>query len=197
MGFKKRFRDLEARINQLKRDLLPIQNLTGNYSPKEQDLIRAFRILSHAEFENFIEDLATAISQRAYQKFTQQGTSGRVLRHIHQSFCREKEIELSDSESDRLQSAFRKFNATVKKNHGLRSTNIQSLFLPLGIDPSEFDTAWLNSMDTFGESRGAVAHAGSAFQVTVVLDPVVENTTVTQLLTGLQILSNKLSAYKK
>ena len=51
-----RFIQLKSRIDSLKDNLLPRTRIDGNYSEIEQDLIRGFILLVHAEIENFIED---------------------------------------------------------------------------------------------------------------------------------------------
>ena len=45
-------------------------------------------------------------------------------------------------------------NTNVQQNHGIRTKNVLSLALPVGIFESDLDAAWLTEMDAFGVDRG-------------------------------------------
>ena len=51
-----RFQQLENRIKELE-NLLPVVNISGNYSQKEIDLTRSYCLLCHAEIEAYLEDI--------------------------------------------------------------------------------------------------------------------------------------------
>jgi hypothetical protein len=48
------------------------------------------------------------------------------------------------------------------------------LLLPIGIDTDDLDTAWLATMNTFGEERGVVAHSSSTSPTIQAPDPATE-----------------------
>lgn len=56
------FRKFENRLKQLRRHLLPKAfSLTGDYSPRQLDMVMAYRLLCHAEIENHIENSAKEV----------------------------------------------------------------------------------------------------------------------------------------
>ena len=66
-----------------------------------------------------------------------------------------------------------------------------ALLIPIGIEDHQLDPLWLQQMDTFGRARGDAAHQSI---VKYVIDPHTEFVTVNQLLQGLFVLDNNLSA---
>jgi len=183
MAHSRRFRALRKRINQLEADLLPPAKPAGNYTLAEQDRVRAFRLLVHAEIEGFLEQMVEEVLAAALIKYGSTGRPNRVLKAVRQSLCRDDEVTASTDFFDAALVEFRK--KVVAKNHGLKARNVHNLFLPLGIDPDLLNTSWLNALDAFGESRGQVAHQPYNFQVNLVLDPIVEQNSVNQLVVEL------------
>ncbi|WP_294283646.1 hypothetical protein [uncultured Chryseobacterium sp.] len=49
----------------------------------------------------------------------------------------------------------------------MKESNILKVLLPLGIELSQIDTTWLNTMDSFGVTRGLFAHASNRVHIAV------------------------------
>src|SRR4051812_44075752 len=58
MAKSRRLIQLERRLGELETHFLPALKLSGNYTKKELDDTRAYCVLSHAEIEAYLEDVA-------------------------------------------------------------------------------------------------------------------------------------------
>ncbi|MGA9392099.1 MAG: hypothetical protein WBV69_16845 [Candidatus Sulfotelmatobacter sp.] len=83
------------------------------------------------------------------------------------------------------------FNQAISLNHGIRESNLLALLLPIGLLPREIDPTWLGTTDSFGAKRGQTAH--TSFRVQQQPDPRTESTTVSQILSGLAVLDEKIA----
>jgi hypothetical protein len=140
MGNSRRFLALKKRMAQLEHDLLPPVNAVGGYTLQDQDQIRGFRILVHAEIEAFLEDLASDIVKRSLNRYTATGKANKILKSLAQAFCRSHRPTTGE---DFFVSAVKQYQDVIKGNHGIKEANICVLFLPIGIDRGLLDSAWL------------------------------------------------------
>ena len=193
MGNSRRFLVLKKRVVQLGRDLLPPVNPVGGYSLQDQDQIRGFRILVHAEVEAFLEDLASEIVQKSLNRYTATGKANKILKTLAQAFCRSHRPTTGEDFYVRAVKQYQE--DVIKGNHGIKEANICVLFLPIGIDRGLLDPAWLSTMSSFGAKRGEVAH--SSFRVATVLDPVIENNFVQQLTANLEQFDIQLTPIRR
>ncbi len=60
------------------------------------------------------------------------------------------------------------------------------MFIPIGFNMSNCDTLFLQTMSTFGEGRGIVAHTSGKSHVKKAVDPKDEYTTLLGILVGLE-----------
>ena len=192
MGNSRRFLALKKRMAQLEHDLLPPVNAVGGYTLQDQDQIRGFRILVHAEIEAFLEDLASDIVKRSLNRYTATGKANKILKSLAQAFCRSHRPTTGE---DFFVCAVKQYQEVIKGNHGIKEANICVLFLPIGIDRGLLDSAWLSTMSSFGVKRGEVAH--SSFRVATVLDPVIENNLVQQLTASLEQFDIQLTPIRR
>ena len=77
-------------------------------------------------------------------------------------------------------------------NHGIRERNVLKLLLPVGIREIEIESAWLATIDGFGNNRGTTAHQ-SAKKPQTIPDPKSELETVKAILKGLVPIDRRLS----
>jgi hypothetical protein len=208
MPSSKRFRELKTRLNELRRHLLPITfSKTGDYSDRQVDRARGYRLLAHAEIEAFIEDQARETVTSALISWKKNQTSSTPLISflaayhsswsIDDSISNEEIIRIAKSRTKVKESvnqvidlAQKQFIQRIKDNHGVREANLLVLVIPAGIDPSELDPSWIANLDSFGKSRGEVAH--NSKKTTTAIDPKNELDTVTNLLIGLEELDKKI-----
>ena len=70
--------------------------------------------------------------------------------------------------NNRIDKILTSFKSLIDKNNGIRKENILKLVIPLGVDYSSIDPTWLTTIDSYGSSRGQVAH--NSFSVQQQLD---------------------------
>lgn len=140
---------LARRIPELQKRFLPPVRPLGDYTRGEQDYVRAFIVLAHAEFESYFEGLSEFLWEALFDELS--------------SFS--PATPLVAAHADRI------FNGAIKTitdNHGLKATNIRALLEPFGIRASDLenvDPAFLTKFSSFGVLRGQVAHQAVTLQV--------------------------------
>lgn len=177
----------------------------------------AFRLLSHAEIESFIEDRAKEVVDAATKCWAHQQKATRTILSLLNFYVDQEKPPLDEIRllallsiyeylnssnfleeaakpdvpdiSKMIVSASKYFNLLVQKNHGIRQTNLNNLLNPVGVDITALDPIWLMDMDSFGEKRGTSAHNSlAAWPVKSPIDPKSEIKTVDNLLKGLHDL---------
>lgn len=204
MSQSKRFRLLKKELNQLKKYFLPRQfNPLGLYSERQLTHATAYRVLSHAEIEAYLEDRVKEVANNAIQVWSKKGKiyhtllcllafSGLELDSPPDSLTpsqpsNQRKLEDKLQLKKKIGKAYSVFTASVNENHGLKEINILALLLPVGIDSNDLDPDWLNLMNDFGEKRGLVAHtSASSYKTTQPLDPKQEWDTVNKIVNGFQ-----------
>jgi hypothetical protein len=196
----KRFEQLGERMNQLRAHLLPAISATGDYSAQELDRVRGFRLLAHAEIESFLEDRAKEVAIGAVKRWDANGSLGIILMSLVAFHSRQRTVthsHLKDECTGRKQrlretvtQANNAFIAAVEKNHGIREENVLKLLLPIGIKATEIDSTLLNTIDSFGATRGESAHRSVHTQQ--MIDPKNEDETVKAILAGLAKIDQML-----
>jgi hypothetical protein len=181
------FKRLVKRVGALQQELIPPTKPFGDYDQREQDLIRAYRLLVHAECEYYLEQITLKVAHRAARSYDKSGRPNKVLRALHQSFCRERILSKT---VDLYKAALISFQDAVRHNHGLKEANLCRLILPLGAPDNWLDRTWLSTMSTFGTSRGEVAHTSAS--VARVPDPVTEVDLVRKVLAGIAMVDERL-----
>jgi hypothetical protein len=191
MANSARYTKLSRRITVIESSYLPIVNTLGNYSPKEQDDVRAYLLLVHAEIESYFEEISEEKVKRAFSAWQANRTKSNILLSLV-SFS---EVGLNQNEIEtRVNKALTHYIAKLKMNHGIKEKNILEILLPVGLEYQSLDTTWLNMMSSFGSQRGEVAHSASAVQQP--LDPATLKSTVTLILLEIQRLDELIKQLK-
>ena len=196
----RRFRELTIRIGQLEK-LLPALSPIGTYTLAEYDFVRSFRLLAHAEIEAFLEDRARSVADDAVRRWHADRRPRRVLLgllvfHAKSAGLSEQNLRNLSTQpashiSNSIDRAHQQYRTRLSKNHGIREENLLGILLPLGLEGSDIDTAWLATTDGFGARRGETAHTAIAVQQP--LDPQTERQTVKDIVAGLDALDRTLS----
>jgi hypothetical protein len=90
-----------------------------------------------------------------------------------------------------VDAALKRFRDEIDNNHGIRRTNVLKLMRPLGLRASDLGAAWLSTLDSFGDRRGAAAHKSST-RLTKLLDARSEYDTVVGAVNGMADLDRLL-----
>ena len=191
MANSRRYKQLESRIRAIENNLMPKIKPSGNYTKKEQDFIRGYLMLVHAEIEAYFEEISEDKAKKAFSKWRLDRTKSNVLVSLvsfHENSISEKDIET------RVNKALSFFINGLRKNHGIKEDNVLSMLLPIGIEEGEIDSTWLNTITSFAASRGEIAH--TAAKVQHPLDPVTLKTTVQQVVDEIKEIDVKLRLIK-
>jgi hypothetical protein len=191
MSNTRRYIQLSRRINTIENAYLPAVNPLGNYSSKQQDDLRAYLLLVHAEIEAYFEEISENKAKSAFRYWELNRTKSNVLLALV-SFCGNS---FTDQELEtRINYALRSYIQKLKKNHGIKERNLLDILLPVGIEYSSIDTTWLNTMTSFGANRGEVAHSTASVQQP--LDPVILKNSVTLILAEINNIDKRIKALK-
>lgn len=75
-----RFKEMRARLTELRHHMLPAKfSPTGDYSDRQLDRTRGYRVLVHAEIESYIEDVAREAVTQAIQKWRKNRKPSAIL----------------------------------------------------------------------------------------------------------------------
>ncbi len=165
----RRHKRLVSRIKFLEENLLPNVKISGNYTKKESDLIRSYVLLSHAEIESYFEDVALEKAKKALQKWKTNRTKSNCLLAI-MSFCTSEvgwdktKKEKKEKFDYRVIRVVRYYTEKLNNNHGIKADNVKSILLPIGVEESQIDDTWLNTMESFGAQRGLIGHSTISVQ---------------------------------
>ncbi len=174
----KEYRELSKRIRLLKKHFDFKQGKSG-LTPLQEDRVRGFCLLSHAEFEDYFESIAKRIFEessrewKTKKKANFQMASFFVLcdpsRHSGDAFTRSCGMLLT-------------YQDKLDGNNGIKEGNIESLYKPLRYRLDDFDPCFRSELNYFGSLRGENAHK-SGNHTTTMLNKVDEFARVDRLLT--------------
>ena len=181
--------ELKSRLQRLDTSLLPSDKLAGDYTDQEEDRVRAYVLLAHAEFEQYFETLALFTAHRAKARSGPASCEPVVSRLIlYRAIRSDEKIEMATNES--ISGAVSFFEKTVNRNHGLKSSNILRIFMPLGLNHRDVDPVLLADLDAFGTLRGGIAHTTA--KLVQGSSPSQERKRVANLLSGISQFDEKV-----
>jgi hypothetical protein len=208
-----RYLQLAAQLATLRTHLLPDPfEETGLYEDDEKVATSAlaYRVLAHAEIEAFFEDRSLEIANRARAAWETRSHisraslclmafSGKLMADPPDSLEPPNENKrrvwpaLLDI-GERLKPVITSFNTYVRtENHGVKEKNLLSMLLPIGIDPTRLDPAFMVEVDSFGSMRGHTAHTSSRAAIRRAVDPKEELNRVESLLVGIAAIDVQIS----
>lgn len=114
---------------------------------KNQDFIRAYILLCHAEFEKYFESIVKLL----YNKLNSTIGSG----------------SFSEQELVTLNKVIENSANITKTNNGIKISNLKKMLEPTGFDTSTIDPVYESKIGTFAGKRCEIAHKG---------DPILCNT---------------------
>ncbi|MFL9869540.1 hypothetical protein PQR67_35670 [Paraburkholderia fungorum] len=146
MAYTSYFLALKARIAQLE-FLLPNQPPNDETEEQQQqDNIRAFLLLCHAEVETFVEDLAKILGESLVAELRNFRLGTRFSR-------------------SHAEAAERRYVDAISSNHGVKESNLLTMFGLFGFSEKTFvdiDPGFLSEFNSYGSTRGDSAHKGAA-----------------------------------
>ncbi len=201
MANTKQFKDLQKRLAELRKHLLPKNfSPTGNYSERVLDRARGYRLLAHAEIEAYLEEIALETIDAKIDAY-KSGKPSYILLCFVAGYHRGWVTDESQSPTffpnagqkpqDTILEAIKAAQGQYKKqviqsNNGIKIADLQKMFLPLGVDFSDpkITPAWLGTVESYGKQRGVIAHQAKKIQKPP--DPQDELNTLTVVIDGLR-----------
>ncbi|MET8912423.1 HEPN domain-containing protein [Micromonospora sp. NPDC004551] len=137
-----------------------------------------FRLLAHAEIEQFVEECAERLALHYAGMIDQQRwsttLSARTQRTLLLNLCmvdkypplsitRPRPSSGNKDPLKNISSGLNRHQSVISGNNGVSEKDILKLFVPLGFDLHFFDHSWLIAMNNLAKSRGEVAH--NSFQL--------------------------------
>lgn len=201
-----RHQKMVGNLAALRRELLPKKfDPLGNYSDRVRARAAGYRLLAHAEIEQFLEDRCSEIAAQAIREWRSSRRPTVVIAGLL-AFT-ERTVEPAPSSlvppkpgasggrkveiDERILAIGASYNYVVRNNNGVKEPNLLSLLLPLGISTKKLDPTWLADMDSFGASRGLIAHSSI---IRNSIDPANEYATIKRVTGPLRALDAELAA---
>lgn len=199
----RRYYSLLHRHKNLEEIFLPErQSVWGRYTPSEIEKTAAFVVLMHAEFENFIEDIAKSCLSFSLNNWLKKRVISRPLLSLlaYREAGAVSQAINSQSAQNRVATLIHEAAAyhlkKIDNNQGIRQRNVAQLFIPLGFEDGELDETVISSLDSFGKDRGNLAHKGASNRSVQISDPFVISQEIRQLVSGLCSLDEVASTYR-
>lgn len=210
MALSTRFKELSVRLTELRRHMLPARfSNVGSYSEREIDRAKGYRLLVHAEFESYLEDVCknAVLSAIGKWKANRHASNAMIALlasyhsswNVHDEIENSQIIEIAKSRKNIKESivkvidlACAQFIQRIEENHGIREKNVKALLFAVGIDITDIDNTWLADIDSFGTSRGDIAHKSK--KTTTLINPEDELKRVVSLLNGLKKIDMAISS---
>lgn len=184
------YKKLKVRIGELEKRFLKFEQIDSS-KPENQDKLRAFKLLIHAEIESYIENVVLEIWNQCSDDWKNRKKVLPSLAFlIMYSSSRFEANEKQITKDDRIAQILNSYENIVKDNHGIMRKNILKLVIPLGLKYDDLDETWLTIIDSYGNYRGLVAHKSSSAQIQI--DKENESNTIKLILKGLKKLDLKL-----
>lgn len=200
------FKTLRKNIGILKSVFLDFsKKADGDYSDEEMMNCRAFITFSHAEFEQYLENLSIRILDNASKKWQEDRIVSIVALGVL-AFRRRKETAVPDAPDQPgkknklttiLMEAFDKQRNIIKGNHGISPRNFANLFTPLGITENDVDGALLIQLGNTSSHRGSLVHRTTNKSLQMIKDPfTVEEQEINYLVSELEKFDNTIRDLK-
>lgn len=187
---------LEARFVELRAKLLATQLAAEVSDPMsftpDLDFLAAFRLLVHAEFEEFLELKARDNLNLIGQSANQAGYSLWSKTDIFVLSLLLSRPLIIENPFDRagfssqIQALLKCATDWVADNNGIKAPSFYQLSVFAGKTVEELDHTLAASLTSYGKSRGDVAHK-SVTRVATLLAPSAEEKAALDILTGLKI----------
>lgn len=156
-----------------------------------QDMLKSYRILIHAELENYFENFSVQIAEKALEVWNNRKYISIVILSIL-AYCeydfknigkRLNEIDSGNDLNFRINKAISCFRENIKLNNGIKEQDIIPIIVKLGIDYRMINQTLLSNLSAYGALRGDVAH--KSYKVISIIDPSDEVNKVNQIINEL------------
>jgi hypothetical protein len=197
MAKSDRFVQMEGRLSDLRTHFLPTTfSLIGQYSARDLDQARGFVVLAHAEVESYFEDRAREKLDEAEKEWKSKRRCTPLMTRLLNYHCARSakgdgwSPSLPTDES--VGRAVNFYSSELSQNHGIKEKNILSMLLPIGIEHDAINATLLGTLDSFGGTRGRVAHL--SIKAHQAIDPKTVSDVVGNVMPDLERLDENINA---
>lgn len=166
---EKLFNDLSVEISGLEARFIS-RWIPAEPSVQPEDFehdVKAFCVLAHAAFEEFVEEISLIVMKAAKQAWLNQkfSKSAIALLLAYQSRLNivedagERQDKIFDQIRNGLDDCASAHSAALSKNHGFSLKYLRSILTPVAIDIPEDDIQMMSSLTELTEARGSYAHS--------------------------------------
>lgn len=161
------YKALNASLKNIRKILVRVPD-SECVSPLDHLKVQAYVLLAHAAFEQYMEDIVTAVSREAHVQLKK---NNRVCRAMLSLVASEAMLQVDDAIARRkikssvatdllgfASSAVSNLTLDIQSNHGVTTADQKKLLLQIGIDPEEVDLTVSAALNAFGTKRGYIAH---------------------------------------
>lgn len=122
----------------------------------------AFMVLGHAALEDYVEGMALEVIDECIRGF-RSDRRARIALMALSAYSSKFEVPEHFAGGpwhmeEVLREGRQRLFALTEANHGVRDSNLLSLWLPIGLKESDMGPSWLDEMRDFGTARGDFAH---------------------------------------
>jgi len=129
--------------------------------------VKAFCVLAHAAFEEFVEEISLTVMKSAKDSWLSQKFSKAAVAMLlaYQSKLdivddeNEKQVKIFDQIRKRFDECVAAHSTALSKNHGFSLKYLRSILTPVAIDIPEDDIQMMGSLKELAEARGSYAHS--------------------------------------
>ena len=153
----------ETQYDKLKKRILEIienfsftVNALEPPTEKQEDMVRAMIVLCHAEFEDYLENLAQNLLTVGEERWKTERVANKNIASLFLNSDERLPDMTVYSFSRKMINQHRDW--INYENHGIKRKNIENMYMPLGYNINDFNQDFLNELEAFGAERGKVAH---------------------------------------
>lgn len=157
---------LEAHLTDYERYFIADKDDYSSYTPEDHAKALAYRLLSSAALERYVEDRCSGVATLGISRLTrsQPTTSGRALLTwflVRKTPRRAIPVGNDDvlQNLDLCEAALKAFVAHVKASHGISGTDFKSLVLSVGLRDAQLPTGLVDQLDALADRRNPASHS--------------------------------------
>lgn len=155
--------------------------------------VRAYVALCHAEIENYFEQWAAHIVNKAFSLWE---TEKKITLPLFSLFVHFRFIDTKNANTEQkvhqMKDLFKR--SVIERNDGIREDNIRELFRPLGMDDGVINSI-SPVLNSFGNQRGQTVHSSTQTQKPLDIPTLISD--VNNILQGIRLFEHSLEALSR
>ncbi len=186
---------MTAYYSNLKSELLMLENellsfdINNQFDNNNQIRMRSYKVFVHASLENYFENIAFDLLDIAKSDWINNSNINCILMHIITYSSLSYSGNKNQTIQIRIENIINEYRSKINNNNGIKEDNIFNLLMPLGYVETDFDNTWLATLNSYGASRGFIAHKSISVQKPFELNN--ERNIINKIISGIVDVENK------